>query len=112
MHCMRSLRLGAFIAGSVAIVSSVATAQQGIVSGRIIEAGGAPIPEAQVYVVGTNLGTLTNQDGRYIIRGVRAGEQQVRAIRIGFSETKRAVTIVASQTTTLDLALSDRKSVV
>ena len=106
MHCMRSLRLGAFIAGSVAIVSSVATAQQGIVSGRIIEAGGAPIPEAQVYVVGTNLGTLTNQDGRYIIRGVRAGEQQVRAIRIGFSETKRAVTIVASQTTTLDLALS------
>jgi TonB-linked SusC/RagA family outer membrane protein len=112
---MDTLRTRAWL-GAMAIAvllsgTAAAQAQQSIVTGRITEAaGGQPIPDAQVYIIGTNLGGLTNQDGRYTIRGVPAGAQQLRAIRIGFGEQKRALTIVAGQNATVDMALS--KSVI
>jgi TonB-linked SusC/RagA family outer membrane protein len=91
--------------------TAAAQAQQASVTGRVTEAGsGSPISDAQVFIVGTNLGGLTNQDGRYVLRNVPTGTQQLRVIRIGFSEMKRPVAVVAGQATTLDLALS--KSVI
>jgi len=57
-------------------------AQQVGVTGRVTEAGSAlRSADAQVFIVGTNLGGLTNQDGRYLLRNVPAGAQQVRVIR-------------------------------
>jgi TonB-linked SusC/RagA family outer membrane protein len=103
--------LGALSIAMLLSGRATAQAQQATVTGRITEAaGGQPIPDAQVYIIGTNLGALTNQDGRYTLRGVPAGAHQLRAIRIGFSEQKRPVTVVAGETVTLDLALA--KSVV
>ena len=91
--------------------AAAAQAQQASVTGRVTEAGsGTPIPDAQVFIVGTNLGGLTNQDGRYNLRNVPVGTQQVRVIRIGYSETKRPHTVVAGQATTLDFTLN--KSVI
>jgi TonB-linked SusC/RagA family outer membrane protein len=112
MEFMRSRAwLGALSLGLLLGSTAAAQAQQASVSGRITEVGsGTPIPDAQVFIVGTNLGGLTNQDGRYILRNVPGGAQQLRVIRIGYQETKRPITIVAGQTTTLDLVLT--KSVI
>src|SRR3982751_4136151 len=80
-----------------------AQGQQGVLTGRVTEAGvGQPISDVQVFIIGTNVGAVTNQDGRYTIRSAPTGAQQLRAIRIGYVETKRPVMIVAGQTTTLD----------
>ena len=85
-------------------------AQQGTantLSGRVTEQGsGTPVPEAQVFIVGTTLGGRTNAEGRYTIRGVPAGQQRVRALRLGYTEQVQAVTIAAGQAATLDFALS------
>ncbi len=108
MHFTRSRALLATL--SLALLAGAplaAQAQQTTVSGRVTEAGGGqPISDAQVVIVGTNVGTLTNQEGRFTLRNVPAGAQQLRAVRIGFSESKRAITVVAGQALTVDLVLS------
>jgi TonB-linked SusC/RagA family outer membrane protein len=112
MHFTRSRAwLGALSLGLLLGSTAAAQAQQASVAGRVTEAGsGTPISDAQVFIVGTNLGGLTNQDGRYILRNVPVGAQQLRVIRIGYSESKRPITVVAGQSATLDLALN--KSVI
>jgi TonB-linked SusC/RagA family outer membrane protein len=108
MHRNRSRAwLGALSFALLTASTTAAGAQQASVTGRVTEAGaGQPIPDVQVFVVGTTLGAVTNNDGRYTIRGVPTGPQQVRAIRIGYTESKRPVAIAAGQAATLDFALT------
>ena len=82
-------RLGALSLALLFGSTAAAQAQQASVTGRVTEAGsGTPISDAQVFIVGTNLGGLTNQDGRYLLRNVPTGTQQLRVIRVGYSEQK------------------------
>src|SRR5437870_2318902 len=74
---MNTTRSGAWVGAlTFALLLAGATpalAQQGTVAGRVTEAaGGTPIPAAQVSIVGTNLGGLTDADGRHQIRGAPA----------------------------------------
>ena len=86
---------------------AVALAQQGSVTGTVKESStGRPIEAAQVNVVGTTLGAVTAADGKYTIRGVPTGTQQLRALRVGYQESKVAVSITAGQATTHDFTLS------
>ncbi|MFP4624281.1 MAG: carboxypeptidase-like regulatory domain-containing protein, partial [Gemmatimonadota bacterium] len=66
----------------------------------------APVPGATVEIVGTNLGTLTNDDGRYLLRGVPIGSHTVRVGSIGYAAQEQAVEVTAGQTVTVDLALT------
>jgi TonB-linked SusC/RagA family outer membrane protein len=84
----------------------VASAQQSVVTGRVTDrSSGQPVPEAQVFVVGTNLAQLTNAEGRYRILGVPAGTHRVRVLRIGFAEQVQPVTVTAGQEVTLDFTV-------
>ena len=86
-------------------------AQQATVTGRAT--GGdtnEPLGDARVIVVGTSVFGITNADGRYTLRGVPTGVQEVRVIRVGYLEQKKPVTVVAGQSVTLDFALRARSS--
>lgn len=79
------------------------TVRAGIITGRVIEAGTRrPLNSAQVYVPGAQVGTLTNEDGRYTITGVPAGPRLVRVESIGYGTTERAVTVVAESEVEID----------
>jgi TonB-linked SusC/RagA family outer membrane protein len=108
MHRNRSRAwLGALSFALLTASTTAAGAQQASVTGRVTEAGaGQPIPDVQVFVLGTTLGALTNQDGRYTIRGVPTGAHQIRAVRIGYTESKKPITVTAGQAITLDFALT------
>jgi len=76
-----------------------AQAQQGTIAGRVTDAGtGQPIASVQLQVVGTNVGTQTNADGQFTIRNVPAGTYELRALRVGFAETKQTVRVAAGGT--------------
>lgn len=94
----RTLRSAAAVC--TALFASVLSAQgsQGTINVRVNEAGGGPIDQAQVLVVGTTLGGLTNAEGTFVLRGVPAGTQTVRVIRVGYSESKQTVEVQAGQT--------------
>jgi TonB-linked SusC/RagA family outer membrane protein len=86
--------------------ASVAAAQTGTISGRVTaQEGSQPIPDARITVVGTNLRAATGTDGSYTVRNVPAGAHVVRALRIGFAEQSRSVTVTAGQAATADFAL-------
>jgi TonB-linked SusC/RagA family outer membrane protein len=105
---LRTLTLAALIAPVVA----AAQGQQGTVAGRITDAAsGQPVAGALVSVVGTALGTHTNSEGQYSIRGVGAGAVELRALRVGYGEQRQPVTIVAGQTATLDFRMAPMATV-
>ncbi|MBL8962053.1 MAG: SusC/RagA family TonB-linked outer membrane protein [Gemmatimonadetes bacterium] len=95
------------LAGLLAAVSTGLGAQgtSGIVNVRVT-ADGAPVDQAQVVIVGTTLGGITNSTGQFSIRNVPAGAQVVRVIRVGYSEQKKNVTVTAGGTETVEFALT------
>lgn len=81
--------------------------QVGTVTGHITRAGDLPLDAAQVSIVGTTLGSMTDASGAYTITRVPAGPQQVRIQRIGFAPVTRPVTVVANESVTLDLLMNE-----
>jgi iron complex outermembrane receptor protein len=79
----------------------------GSVAGQISDSTSKqPVANAQVSVVGTQIGALTRLDGRYFLTGVPAGPHQIRVTRIGFAAQEKPATVNSGGTTTLDFTLS------
>jgi TonB-linked SusC/RagA family outer membrane protein len=90
-----------------AIAVSTLQAQRGTIRGVITEAGTSrPLPHAQVGVVGTTAGAVSDNEGRYSL-AVTPGQVTVRVIRIGYGQQTRAVTVTAGQTATADFQLEE-----
>jgi TonB-linked SusC/RagA family outer membrane protein len=80
--------------------------QTGSVRGRVVDAStNQPKEAVQISIAGTQLGTLTGDDGTYRIDGVSPGAHEVRATFIGFSSVTMAVTVAAGQVATVDFEL-------
>ena len=108
---MRLGRWKLFAAGAAALLCLASTASsaqaQGTVAGRVTDTGtNQPLAGSRVMLVGTSLVTVTSADGRYTLRNVPTGAQQVRVIRVGYREAKQPVTVVSGQTATLDFAMT------
>ncbi len=73
------------------LVSASAFAQTRRVSGRVtVEGSGEPIVAASVNVVGTSLGTYTDDQGRFSLN-VPDGPATLRVRRIGYSQKTQAI---------------------
>ncbi len=103
----RTLTWARWATGIVVFLSaSVVSAQTGSIAVRVVDAGSSnPIDQAQVSIVGSNLGGLTNSEGRVVIRNVAPGTPQVRVLRVGYAEQKKPVTVAAGQQATLEFSL-------
>lgn len=100
-----ALRL-ASVALALALSSAAARAQAGSVTVHVTEGTpGRPVDQAQVMIVGTTLGGLTNAEGRFVIRAVPPGNHVVRVLRVGFAEQKKPITVAPGQQVTLELTL-------
>lgn len=78
--CKKYLALRAvLIALAFLVAPATADAQStGRIMGTVTGQDGSPVYGAQLNVVGTRLGTLTNAAGQFIITSVPAGPQQRR----------------------------------
>ncbi len=107
------LAVAAAVAPQRAAAQQAPRAQQanlGSVSGTVTRDGSTtPIDQAQVKIVGTSLGALTNAQGRYTIPNVSPGIYAVEAIRIGMAPKRVAdVRVTAGTPTTVNIGLADR----
>ncbi len=101
----RSLALAA-VTLSVGAGTLLAQASTGKIEGRVRDQAGAPINNAQVFVVGTAFNALTNQQGYYFLNNVPASTVAVRAAFIGYKSTQvEGVKVLAGQTITVDVQL-------
>jgi TonB-linked SusC/RagA family outer membrane protein len=84
--------------GATAGTAGTAAAQQGSLLVKVVDATtGAPVEQAQVFIVGTTTGGLTNAEGRFLFRVVPAGVRVVRVVRVGYAEQKKQLEIHSGQ---------------
>jgi iron complex outermembrane receptor protein len=81
-------------------------AQSGTVQGRVVDSSGAAIGGAQLTVENTVVRATSGVSGRYLLRGVPAGEQTVRARAIGYAPASVAVTVRAGDVVEQDITLT------
>jgi len=78
----------------------------GKIEGRVRDQAGAPIANAQVTIVGTAFGALTNNQGYYFFNNVPVSTVAVRAAFVGYkSAESQGVRVLAGQTVTQDIQL-------
>ncbi|MGH7720517.1 MAG: SusC/RagA family TonB-linked outer membrane protein [Gemmatimonadaceae bacterium] len=94
------------VAGVLTVLPAWAGAQ-GTITGRVTDRSSQqPVPNAQVLIVGTTRGSLTDEQGQYRIANVAAGNVQVRALRIGYEAATQVVAVPASGNVTADFTLA------
>ena len=96
---------GGLLALLTIFAAEPALAQEGSVGGTVLDETGAPVSAAQVQIVGTNRGTLTDARGRYVVTGVPVGPRGVEARRIGFQNAEVEVVVGAGAMAQADLIL-------
>lgn len=79
----------------------------GTIRGRVTDAtSGDPLVTAQISVVGTSFGALSDANGSYTINGVPAGLYTIQVTRIGHATTQREnVLVTDGATLTVDFAM-------
>lgn len=112
-HRVRSA-LGRFLvsaagfAAAVALATAPLAAQQttGKIEGTVTDQAGVPIANAQVFVVGTSFGAVSNERGYYFINNVPVGTYAVRGQFIGYAPSEvRGVRVQGGQTMTVDVKM-------
>lgn len=103
----RAAVIGAALAAVFATPPATLAAQgtTGSVVVTVKDAAGGPLPQVQVAVVNTMLGAQTDEQGKATIRNVAPGAQQIRAIRIGYAEQKKTVTVMPGQPVNVEFTL-------
>ena len=88
-------------------MAAMAQQQRGTITGRVVDrTTSQPLINAQVLVAGTTLGAVTNQDGRFVIPQVPAGQREVRITLLGYKAANQPVVIVAGATATVDFQMA------
>jgi hypothetical protein len=104
----RFLALSGGLAIALVIATSSLVAQQttGKIEGTVSDQAGVPIANAQVFIVGTSFGAISNDKGYYFINNVPVGTYTVRGQFIGYAPAEvRNVRVQGGQTITIDVKM-------
>jgi len=102
----RYLSLFLVLALPLWMLPATAIAQStGTITGQIVDGSGEPLPGANVVVRNTQNGGAANQNGRYRLPDVPAGQYTVTASFVGYSAVDTTVTVSAGETVTQNFQL-------
>ncbi len=90
------------------MMSVMAFAQSGGITGKVVDETNQPIPGATVSVDGTTIGASTDVNGSYTIH-LKAGTYSVTAKFLGYNPLKKSVT-VENSVITVDFALQPQNT--
>ena len=80
--------------------------QTGSLAGQVVALGtNAPLEAAQISIVGQQMGSLTNAQGRFIILNVPVGTHTVRAELLGYAAQNTQVTVTGGASISVDFQL-------
>jgi TonB-linked SusC/RagA family outer membrane protein len=103
-------RLARCLAGAVfvLVLAVPAAAQTGSITGQVLDrATRQPMVGVQVYLDGTSIGGLTQENGRFLIQNVSPGTYNVVAQYIGYANGRHDnVRVASSETTVIDFELA------
>ncbi len=70
-----------------------AVAFDGGIRGRITDETGAPLPNASILLIGTDIGTAADTKGEFVLTGIKAGNYRLQVSAVGFQTNIREVTV-------------------
>lgn len=92
--------LVATLGAAAVVVPAPAQVGAGKITGVVTDAStGQPLGGAQVYLEGTGIGTLTQENGRYFLINVPAGSYTLVAQLIGYATVRKENVLVAMEVT-------------
>ncbi len=101
----RTIVLAALISG-LGAGTALAQNVSGKLEGTVRDQAGAPIANAQVFIVGSTFNVTTNADGYYFMNNVPIGTITLQASFIGYKATQiDGLKILSNQTATQDITL-------
>lgn len=87
---------------------SVIADTTGIVGGTVSDEDGDPLVGTTVMIEGTQLGTMADSNGEYIIAGIPPGTYTVKASMVGRSTSRiQGIHVIADQLSRVDFILSE-----
>ncbi|MDE2803761.1 MAG: TonB-dependent receptor plug domain-containing protein [Gemmatimonadota bacterium] len=102
----RPLSLLAVVAAMAFLLPAQVAAQDGSVTGQVTAATtGQPINGAQVTIMDTQLGVLSNASGRFLINNVPSGTLTVQVVYVGYGTATQEVSVPPGGAATADFAL-------
>ena len=85
-HLLSRSSVAGLIAAAFLAPAMAAAQGSASISGTITDsASGRPIPSVQVTILGTTRGAMTDDAGRYALRGLNDGALTLRVQRIGYA---------------------------
>src|SRR4051794_28284323 len=87
---------------STAAAPTITSPKTGRITGHVRDQGGAPLANAQVFVVGTAFNALADPKGAYTIPEVPEGSIQLRAAIIGYRSVQASVSVRTGRSTVHD----------
>jgi iron complex outermembrane receptor protein len=104
--------LPALVTGLLAGSQLQAQATTGTITGRVVDsASQQPIPNANVFLMAAQRGTVTRDDGGFTLANVAVGTYGIRASRIGYRPQRLDVTVAAGQTANVTFTMSRQAAV-
>jgi outer membrane receptor protein involved in Fe transport len=115
MHTRRLLgtltvALGLLVASGASVLGAQGVTTGGV-GGLVTDTAGTPLPAAQIQITdrstGTSVGTVTRDNGRYLVQGLQVGRSYAVSVRrIGFEpQTRENVIVSLSQTTQVNFTM-------
>ncbi|MEN8230482.1 MAG: carboxypeptidase-like regulatory domain-containing protein [Bacteroidota bacterium] len=80
--------------------------QNGEIQGSIYDKAGEPVAYANVQLMGTSMGTISNDKGFYSIKKVPPGSYELRVTFVGYSDSQTTVQVTAGEVITHDFQLT------
>lgn len=87
-----------------------AQSARGTISGHIRSENGEPLPGINVGIDGTAYGASTNEQGRFKINRIPAGNYTLSVSGVGYQTQQQSVVVRANQTTVLNYQLNSQTS--
>jgi iron complex outermembrane receptor protein len=89
------------------VAAQASPTASGVIAGVVVDsASGAPLPAAQVRLVGLARGELTHDDGGFAFEELRPGSYTVAVQRLGYAAAERTVTVTSGARATVRIALA------
>lgn len=104
--CARFAALLCLFAGSSSAAQRPAPAATGTIVGRVTRDGTVEPVRASLSVADAGLRTYTEDDGRYVLRGLPAGRASLVVRALGYRPDTVTLTVIAGDSVRADLALT------
>ncbi len=90
------------------LLASAELFAQGVLRGKVIDSQGLSLPGANLILEGSTMGTVTNQNGEFVMLNLPAGNINIEVTYLGYGSLVENVTIEDGKTVVLNFKLQER----